>query len=794
MTPFVLPADLTDALKRGSLALFWGGDLPQALTGVPSRRDLAEALATRTNYRGVDRSLEAVAQAQVARQSGFVNELNSFIVRMLADQSRQPQPIHRLAAELPVRHYIVTAYDALLEDALRQGGRPYNAPVVTNASVGNLSFLDSNLPTPVWLYGWTRAPHSLVATHDGHLRLLHDHTNADLLDWVRGVLRFNTLLFIGYDMTDPDFEFLYTQMLTSAGPLARRAFAVQPAFDDDQRLTWQQRNVELIEADPATVLRALLGSPALDRPILTPVAPVAPHADATSESADATKVRPDAFTGADPLSGEKPMPSLPSAPTLRRLLLKLTEEDIDVILLEPEFVNVRGGSGPTLHSRIMKLMEVADKQMRIPRLLELIYDANPAGYLQIMPEPPPGRDKPPVQPPPVQPPPVRPPPVRAITYHNFELRIRRGGASGQYEVETNSDLGGQATGSVTFDVNAVDFSRMLARFGLLRGAEPEERTGAPADSGQPAAGQELAELGHRLYQAAFPPPVERCLFTARGKLDENDSLRLRLRLEAPELAVLPWELLTDTAPGPGIAPEFLTLNLKFSLVRFPPVGRPVGSVTLPKPLRILLAVAAPTDQRQLRTAVEIAQVRRALQPLGSQVEVQEMEHVMAVDLLPRLRETFHVLHFIGHGLFDPIANAGQLILEDENHRSDPLDARMLGQLLAGSTIRLVFLNACETAQTASNLDAYGIADTLVKAGVPAVTAMQTAVRDDYAVLFAEHFYRGLTQGLMLDDCVGEGRRAVYLRAGLQQRAGQQKFDWAVPVLTTRVSDGRLFEG
>jgi len=160
---------------------------------------------------------------------------------------------------------------------------------------------------------------------------------------------------------------------------------------------------------------------------------------------------------------------------------------------------------------------------------------------------------------------------------------------------------------------------------------------------------------------------------------------------------------------------------------------------------------------------------------------------MAVDLLPRLRETFHILHFIGHGTFDQASSTGQLILEDENHKSDPLDARSLGQLLNGSTIRLVFLNACETAQTASRTDAYGVADVLVKAGVPAVVAMQTAVRDDYAILFAQQFYRGVTQGLMLDDCVVNGRWAVRLKAG------SGSFDWAIPVLTTRVSDGRLFK-
>ncbi len=785
MANLQLSPDLHNALARGSLALFWGGDLPQALTGLPSRQDLAQRLAERIEYKGRDQSLEAVAQAQVSSQSGFVNELNRFIKDELNEQRRQPQAVHRLAAQLPVNEYIVTAYDGLLEDALRLQ-RPYNYPIIANASVSNLDQLDSNLPILIWLYGRVRELQSLVVTRDAHLRLVNDPANAGLLNHVRDVLRVKTLLFIGYDLSDVDFELLYTSVLAAAGSLARRAFAVQPGLDPYQRQTWQQRNVELIDADPLAVLSSLLNLPI--PPMLPDLAPKPPVSDLRSPVSNLT------------LTEVKPtMPTVPNSITLRKLLQQLTSDDIDVILLTDEFRDVRAAAGPSLNSLILKLIEYAEKRVQVPFLLEQIYDLNAAGYLTIMGEPPPGRVKPastgstpdgnktgnPVPPPPG--------PARQITYHNFEVRIRRGSSAGQYDAETSSDLGGQASASVTFDLDEVDFKRLLNRFGVLRGFAADEpadasvaRTPGPVRSSLPPAEKDLAQLGYRLQQLAFPTPVYNRLLTAQSKLGENDSLRIRLRLDPPELAVLPWELLTDAAPGPGVAPDFWGLNQKMSLVRFPAVAKAAAPVASPTPLRILLAVAGPTDQRPLNTADEIARVRTALAPLGNKVELVEMDHVMAVDLLPRLRETFHIFHFIGHGTFDQASSTGQLVLEDENHSSDFLNAKTLGQLLSGSTIRLVFLNACDTAQTANSTDAYGIADALVKAGLPAVVAMQTVVRDDYAILFAQQFYQSVAQGLLLDDCVGEGRRRVWLKSG------SASFDWAIPVLTTRVSDGRLF--
>ena len=60
---------------------------------------------------------------------------------------------------------------------------------------------------------------------------------------------------------------------------------------------------------------------------------------------------------------------------------------------------------------------------------------------------------------------------------------------------------------------------------------------------------------------------------------------------------------------------------------------------------------------------------------------------------------WHVFHFVGHGGFDTHADEGVVVLTGEDGYAHYLYATQLGRLLADHrSLRLVFLNACESAR------------------------------------------------------------------------------------------------
>ena len=84
----------------------------------------------------------------------------------------------------------------------------------------------------------------------------------------------------------------------------------------------------------------------------------------------------------------------------------------------------------------------------------------------------------------------------------------------------------------------------------------------------------LAEVGCCLFESLFPPSIatvyRRSLEQARGS---GHGLRIHLRLEAPELAGLPWEYLCDRQED-----CFLAVSPETPLVRYVPMPYPAQPV------------------------------------------------------------------------------------------------------------------------------------------------------------------------------------------------------------------------
>jgi formylglycine-generating enzyme required for sulfatase activity len=147
---------------------------------------------------------------------------------------------------------------------------------------------------------------------------------------------------------------------------------------------------------------------------------------------------------------------------------------------------------------------------------------------------------------------------------------------------------------------------------------------------------------------------------------------------------------------------------------------------------------------------------------------------------------YHILHFIGHGIFDESKQDGVLIFCDEHGRGSPQSGQDLGILLRDHrSLRLALLNTCEGARTGTEDPFAGVAHSLVQMGLPAVIAMQFEISDSAATLFAREFYTALAEGDGVDAALGEARKAIF--------AGQKSVEWGTPVLFSRTLDGKVFE-
>lgn len=306
----------------------------------------------------------------------------------------------------------------------------------------------------------------------------------------------------------------------------------------------------------------------------------------------------------------------------------------------------------------------------------------------------------------------------------------------------------------------------------------------------------LYRLSGLLAGLALPPGPVRELFQRSLAALANrpeEGLRLRLRIDSPTLAQLPWEFLgLPQAGGEPKPSDFFALRRELSIVRSDTVQ--AAPRALPQRAQALIAglLAAPFDQPELdvskdREAIEAA-VAALNQAAGKDlVRTRWSERPANGEALGRLlAEGADIFHLAAHGLFNPADSQGYIILEQDADTSQQYSGEQLAVLLRGAGVRLAILGACEGGRRDGKNVWGGIAPALFREGIPAVIGSQFRIGDRAAILLAAQLYRRVLSGFSVDEALYEARESIYNAGTLAERY------WAAPVLYLQHPDGVLF--
>ncbi len=372
-----------------------------------------------------------------------------------------------------------------------------------------------------------------------------------------------------------------------------------------------------------------------------------------------------------------------------------------------------------------------------------------------------------------------------MKYRDFTISIQAA-SEGGYQVRVTSPAG-EGTSRFELPFDADEVLRVLAALGqTVRSAERDVVV-------QPSPPRPPTEIGQQLFESLFTGAARDLFQASLGMVeaDRDDPHGLRLKLqfdptnpEVAKLASLPWELMYR--PG---TQDYLNLSSSTPLVRYLEVGKPHDATPQSDVLRVLVVMASPEGEAPLDLHKEVELIRTSWASRPG-VEVDFLENATKKSLRGKLGQSdhpYHVLHFMGHGGFDPKTGTGVLLLEDEEGKAVHVDGKTLRVILDGTSMRLVVLNACNTARVTDRPGAdpfAGVATSLVQDGFTAVVAMQFPISDEAAVEFAGEFYPRLARSAPIDEAVAEGRKAILI-------ARPSSLEWATPVLFMRSRDGIL---
>ncbi len=285
-----------------------------------------------------------------------------------------------------------------------------------------------------------------------------------------------------------------------------------------------------------------------------------------------------------------------------------------------------------------------------------------------------------------------------------EVAIGPARVPGRFRVEVVASPAGEATAVAELDADA-----LLTRRGLLQAVLA---SAVPTRRVLPETEQLVREAGQALFAGLLGAGevAGRYRASAAVAAERGEGLRVVLRIDDPALAGLPWEAMFDQATGAYVCRHD-------QLVRHVPVA------SVPAPLRILGVVSSAHGLSGPDVDKETAQLARALARPASQdlAEVHWAPDVTWVGLQDLLPDgEWHVLHFIGHGDYDPAQDEGVLALTRKDGRADLVGAHRLVDLLRQSRPmpRLVVLNSCSGAPAGASDLFSGTAAALVRGGSP----------------------------------------------------------------------------
>lgn len=354
-----------------------------------------------------------------------------------------------------------------------------------------------------------------------------------------------------------------------------------------------------------------------------------------------------------------------------------------------------------------------------------------------------------------------------IQYNNFDFTILPAQEPGKYLIYVDSQTQGQITSSIALDRGSGEFNAWLETV--------DNRSIGQA---------QLKDFGVFLFEALFHGEVQQLWERSLGEVLQQPEcgLRLRLRIEPRELAALPWEFLYSPTRQ-----LFLATSSETPLTRYINMLEPIPKLMISGTARALVIIPSlwglnvEAEKEVLQKAFAKIKQRITLDYLEGQVTPSRVRAALG-------EHEYHLVHYIGHGEF---ATGGpRLYLNDENGALLPLSDEQFGAFLTNHQfVKLIVLNACHGGKQDSNRALSGVAPLLVKRGLPAVVAMQHAITDDDAILFAQEFYGELcasTNSGLVDMAISRARNALW-----QESKNPHAF--GTPVLFMRSDTGKLWD-
>ncbi|MDJ0621144.1 MAG: tetratricopeptide repeat protein [Calothrix sp. MO_192.B10] len=303
--------------------------------------------------------------------------------------------------------------------------------------------------------------------------------------------------------------------------------------------------------------------------------------------------------------------------------------------------------------------------------------------------------------------------------------------------------------------------------------------------------QKLQNWGEQLFQLVFRSSEKGREFFQAATYEGLHNCELVITADDSKVLNLPWELLYSPSDRQFLAPSLAGMSRSLSEYA---VRAEMGELPQDK-LNILLVIARPYGETDIALKTIARPLLDSLAQIRQKVNLKVLRPPSFDEFQRELSANkgfYHIVHFDGHGDFDPnsqgfhhtLGGVGQGVLLFEALDGSPqvVTAAQIAQNLADCGVPIFVLNACKSAREGEE-NFSSVASRLVSLGAKGVVAMAYKVYAVAARHFIGRLYGELVRGGSIAHAVAAGRKAILNHPQRPSPKGDKVLrDWLVPVL------------
>ncbi|MCP4456840.1 MAG: tetratricopeptide repeat protein, partial [Cytophagales bacterium] len=302
--------------------------------------------------------------------------------------------------------------------------------------------------------------------------------------------------------------------------------------------------------------------------------------------------------------------------------------------------------------------------------------------------------------------------------------------------------------------------------------------------------RQLKEWGESLFQLVFPKESMAWEFWLEATRLGLDQCEVGISSEDTAVLNMPWELLY-TPERQFLAPSLAGIYRSFSKQAIR------AEWEMPQEnLNILIVIARPYGEKDAGIKMIARPVLEAIKTIHKQVNLKILRPPTFDQFQQELnkhRGFYHIVHFDGHGDFDPDSTGfqtrfgtelgqGVLIFETLDGFPHAVTAAEIAQGLENCRVPIFLLNSCRSGQAGAQPYS-SIAGQMVSLGAKCVVSMSYSVYFKTARYFIGRLYEQLFSGSNIASAVAAGRRMLISDRQRPSPKGELSLqDWLVPVL------------